>query len=106
MRKVYSCSSLIELSPFKFSLEAEGIKYLIKNEFSQGAVGELPPTESWPQIWVINDQDFDKAEQLCIEVESKQQESTSEWFCRNCDEINASSFEYCWQCQTLKPELP
>lgn len=104
MRKVYSCSNIIELSPYKFALEAAGIKYLIKNEFSQGAVGELPPAESWPQIWVINQQDADKAEQICSQVESKQQNSDIDWICHNCNETNASSFEYCWQCQTLKPE--
>lgn len=106
MRKVYSCSSLIELSPYKFALEAQGIKYLIKNEFAQGAVGEIPPTESWPQIWVMDDADFAEAEQLCAQVEQKQKETSSDWFCHSCNESNASSFEYCWQCQTLRPELP
>lgn len=104
MRKIYSCSNIIELSPYKFALEAAGIKYLIKNEFSQGAVGELPPTESWSQIWVINQQDADKAKHICSQVELKQKASDSEWLCSHCNETNASSFEYCWQCQTLKPE--
>lgn len=104
MHKVYSCSSLIELSAFKFALEAQGIKYLIKNEFSQGAVGEIPHTESWPQIWVINEEDVDRAECLCAEVEAKQKESAPDWHCGHCNEINASSFEYCWQCQALKPD--
>lgn len=104
MRKIYSCSNIIELSPFKFALEAEGIKYLVKNEFSQGAVGELPPTESWPQIWVIDEQDATKAEQICAVVEAKQRETDIDWYCPTCNERNASSFEYCWQCQTLQPE--
>ena len=103
MRKVYSCNSIIELQPYKFALKAKGIEFLIKNEFAQGAIGELPPTDALPQIWVLNDDDFALAEQLCIEVEQEQLQLSEDWRCANCDEINASSFEYCWQCQTIKP---
>ncbi len=104
MRKVYSCSSVIELSPYQFALDAAGIKYLIKNEFSQGATGEIPATESWPQLWVIDEQDFEKAQQLCTSVEAEQKQNNADWQCSNCNEINASSFEYCWQCQTIRRE--
>jgi len=103
MRKVYSCQNLIELSPFKFALEAKGIKFLLKNEFSQGAVGELPLNESWPQIWVIEEQDFEAAQHICQQVEAELKQSEQDWICSHCQETNASSFEYCWQCQTLKP---
>lgn len=103
MRKVYSCNSIIELAPYKFALAAEDIKLLIKNEFAQGAIGELPPTDALPQIWVLNDSDFEQAQQICIEVEKQQQQLSDDWLCVHCSETNASSFEYCWQCQTIRP---
>lgn len=103
MHKVYSCENILALGPYKFALEAAGIKYLIKNEYNHGAMGELPLNESWPQIWVLNNSDKESAANICQKVEKEQQNVDLDWLCSFCNEQNASSFELCWQCQALKP---
>ena len=44
------------------TLESMGIEALLKNSYLSGALGELPPTATWPEVWVINDDDFERAE--------------------------------------------
>ncbi|MGV6817838.1 MAG: putative signal transducing protein [Thiotrichales bacterium] len=46
------------------NLESEQIPCHIKNGFLTGALGELPPTATWPELWVIHDEDFAQASAL------------------------------------------
>lgn len=102
MKKVYSCSDHFQLSAFKTELDIADIRYLVKNEFSHGAVGEIPINESWPQLWVLNDEDQEEAKKLCLDLEKKLlQPLLTEWTCNFCGEVNVASFEVCWQCQAL-----
>jgi len=51
-------------------IEAQGINILIKNEFAQGAVGELSVTDSWPEIWVVNDEEYARTIEICWNCQS------------------------------------
>ena len=104
MRKVYSAENLIAINHFKFALDAAGIEYLVKNDYVQSSVGETPFNELWPELWVINNEEEEKARELCLSVEQQIKANNQEWFCTECGEKNASSFEFCWQCQTLAPD--
>jgi hypothetical protein len=101
MIKVYQCANSIELATFKDVMARNDINIFVKNEFIAGAIGELPFTEAWPEIWVLDHQDEDKAKQLCQQTEQEIQAPQQDWLCNNCGETNNSSFEYCWQCEQL-----
>ena len=45
MKKLISRSSLVELAPYEFGLNVEDIKFIRKNEYISGAIGELPFTD-------------------------------------------------------------
>ena len=64
MKKLTSAESIITINHFKNVLESEGIPCRIKNEHLGSIVGEMPFIEVWPELWVINDIDFDRARQL------------------------------------------
>lgn len=45
-------------------LEDEKIPYEVRNEGAAAAMGEIPFMECTPEIWVVNDDDLSKAEEL------------------------------------------
>ena len=50
MKRIYSEPNPIFIHQIKDLLEEKGIAAIIKNEFLSGGVGELPPTEVWPEL--------------------------------------------------------
>lgn len=46
------------------SLENEGVPCHLKNGFLTGAIGELPPTATWPELWLIHDDDYSRADAI------------------------------------------
>lgn len=98
MKKVTSCDSLVTINHFRNLLQAEGIPAVIRNEFLGGIVGEMPYQEVWPELWVRNDLDYDRAVQL-IDSETLLAESPAEsWRCPHCSEENEGQFAACWRC--------
>jgi hypothetical protein len=68
---------------------------MVKNEFASGGVGELAPFETWPEVWVVNDDDAVQARDL---LEQLQQTRDEEIVCPHCGERQSSSFKICWNC--------
>ncbi len=97
MKMVYSNESGFIVSNVKNLLELQGIKSIIKNEFAQGAVGEISAFDSWPEVWVTDDSDLNSALEVLKSMQSTQK--AVDWVCKNCSETNDASFEVCWQCQ-------
>ena len=99
MKKLTSSHSIVTINHFKNVLESEGIPCLVKNDILTGIAGEMPLTEVWPELWLINDIDFDRAQQLIDEAITD--ESPSEpWRCRKCGEENEGQYAACWNCET------
>lgn len=97
MKKVTSSESLITISHFKNVLESEGIEAFIRNEHLGSIVGEMPFQEVWPQLWVRNDLDYDRAVQLIDRAVTDESPAAS-WKCANCDAENEGQFAACWSC--------
>jgi len=96
MKKLTSAESLITINHYKNLLAAEGIPTEIRNEHLGSIMGEMPFFETWPQIWVINDLDFDRATQLITSVDSESPGAA--WRCKQCGEENEGQFAACWKC--------
>ena len=96
MKKLTSADSLITINHYKNVLAAEGIRCEIRNEFLGAVVWEIPWVEAWPELWVVNDLDFDRATQLITSVESES--PSASWRCRKCGEENEGQFAACWKC--------
>ena len=103
MKKVTSADSLVIISHYKNLLESEGIEAFLRNEHLGSIVGEMPFQEVWPQLWVRNDLDFDRAKQL-IDASIKEESPTDPWTCRKCGAENEGQFALCWQCQEPGPD--
>lgn len=99
MKKLTSSESLITINHFKNVLESEGIACRIRNEHLGSIVGEMPFVEVWPELWVVNDIEFDRAKQL-IDDAITEESPKAHWKCRNCGEENEGQFAACWNCGT------
>jgi hypothetical protein len=98
MKKLTSAESLITINHYKNLLASEGIPTEIRNQHLGSIMGEMPFFETWPQLWVVNDLDFDRATQL---IESSEAESPRDsWKCTECGEQNEGQFAACWNCGT------
>ena len=97
MKKVKSADSLILINHYKNVLETEGIACQIRNQHLGSIVGEMPFPEVWPELWVCNDIDFDRAEQLLGDAMTEESPA-SDWVCKNCGESNERQFAVCWNC--------
>ena len=101
MKLVYSHENQFIVGNIKNLIEAENINVFIKNEFAKGALGETAAFDCWPEVWVYDDEDYQKAIDVVASVEAKQAEI--DWVCHQCDEKNDPSFEVCWHCNNEMP---
>ena len=80
-----------------------GIACLVRNRHLAGGVGELPPNEVWPQLWVTDDDDIPAAERLIEELLGLHAEPAPDWRCPRCGETIEGQFAACWNCGAEAP---
>ncbi|MDH3688112.1 MAG: DUF2007 domain-containing protein [Gammaproteobacteria bacterium] len=97
MEKVYEAANLPEAHLILQLLEQEGIPARVFNENAQGAVGELPFTHTYPQIWLVREADLCRAREVLTHYEGRQIDY-GVTVCPHCDEENPANFELCWRC--------
>jgi hypothetical protein len=61
MKQVFVSQHLFEVEMCKERLEQAGISSLIKNQRTTGLAGEIPFTEVFPELWVVQDEEYDRA---------------------------------------------
>ena len=104
MKRLYCTADFVFLGYLRGVLEDAGIACHTKNEHLLGAAGDLPPTEIWPELWIINDGDWMRAsrfiETLSETLNAAQDERTP-WRCEQCGELLEPQFTDCWVCETV-----
>ena len=98
MKKLTSAESIIMINHYQNLLEAEGIPTEVRNQHLGSIMGEVPFFETWPQLWIVNDLDYDRATQLIDAVDAES--PTESWQCAKCGEENEGQFSACWNCGT------
>lgn len=104
MKKVTSSDSLITINHYKNLLTSEGIPAFIRNEYLGSIVGEMPFQEAWPQLWVKNNLDYDRARQLIDQASRPDESPTAAWRCKHCKAENEGQFGACWNCSKASTE--
>ena len=103
MKRVFGSHDSILIGQLKFLLEANHIACIHRNEFLQGGAGELPPTECWPEIWVVENDLCERARQLIDAFMEKPSGPQQAWSCPQCEEILEPQFSQCWHCGQQRP---
>ena len=106
MKKVFEYPTPLEVGLFDSILQSSGISTVIKNQNLSSLAGDVPFTTVFPELWVVDDNDYDQAVAL---LQSFQQErlapsTASDWTCAHCGESVPGNFDTCWHCET--PRFP
>ena len=103
MKQVFVSQHLVEVEMRKERLEQAGIRCMIKNQRASSLAGEIPFAEVFPEIWVLDDQDYDQARQLIEDETTLLPSNHSHWICPGCNERHENQFGACWKCGQDKP---
>jgi hypothetical protein len=105
MKRVHTTQDLAMLSHLKNALEACGIRCVIRGQHLLGGVGELPPIECWPELWVIDEEQTDEAQNLLRKLLYITGPTSRDWVCTGCGEEIPGQFTDCWNCGIARSEL-
>ena len=99
MKLIYTNIDRLMVWNVKNKLEMAGFDCQIRHEYAAGGAGDIAPIETWPEVWLENDCQFEKAKTYIEQQILISNQSEQDWYCHHCGEKNPSSFDYCWNCQ-------
>ena len=106
MRKVFEHPASHEVGHYESILQSHGIATFIRNQNVSSLVGEVPFTSAYPELWVVDNEDYDAAISLLSEYRrSLPAGLTSDWVCATCREAVPGSFSSCWNCNSSRPPV-
>ena len=97
MQRLYRAANLPEAYLLLHRLQHAGIEARVLNEHAQGGVGEIPFTHAYPEIWLVESADADRARSVVADFENRTA-SDAVVICRSCSEESPAGFEICWRC--------
>lgn len=100
MKRLYAAADLIEAQLLKDLLREAGIATDIFNQNARSGTGEIPFTHAYPELWLKNDYDQERARQIIDEYENIEIPA-GVTVCGSCQEENPRNFASCWQCGKL-----
>src|SRR3954447_22098833 len=103
MKQLYTAQNPLVISHLKNLLESGGIRCIVKNLYLAGAIGELPPIECWPELWVLDDLCYPEAKRLLERTLAPLRPVTGAWTCRKCGVEVEGDFSECWSCGGGRP---
>jgi hypothetical protein len=101
MKLIYTNENSFIVNNIKNIIENKNIEVFLKNEFASGGSGDLSPLDTWVELWVVRDKDYDQA--MAIINDFQNTGVSCDWTCLACGEENGEAFEYCWNCQSHCP---
>ena len=81
------------------ALEREGIHISLQRMFLTGGVGDLPPDQCLPEIWLTEPSQEARAREVLHALQNVPQRR---WRCV-CGELVEGGFEQCWNCGAMMP---
>lgn len=97
MLKIYSAATLPDAHLVCGLLGQAGIEARVFNENLQGGLGEIPFMHAWPEVWVMDERDVERAREV-IRLIERPAGCTGTVACPRCHEDNPANFQICWSC--------
>jgi hypothetical protein len=91
---------LLQVAHARNLLTVAGIASELRNQYSVGALGELPMLETWPQVYV---DDVDEYRALRALKLAANPSGGAPWTCDSCGERLEPQFTACWRCGAESP---
>ena len=98
MKRVFSSFNQTAVYHARNLLENAGIETFLRNTVLSSAMGELPPAECQAEVWVLNDADYNRAEEIL-----NRPVTGEEWTCA-CGEKLGAQFTQCWRCAAFRSD--
>jgi hypothetical protein len=102
--KVYSAPHPLVLENLRNVLQVEGISSEVRTPFLGAARGDIPATECWSELWILNDEERDRALRVIRAALEPAEQSGISWKCKNCGEEVEEQFGACWQCGVARSD--
>ena len=96
MKLIYTHENRIMALNIRNVLINHGFDVTLNNEFASSASGGLAPFDTWPEVWLLKDDDYDNAKKIIESISYNSIQAA--WECKKCQEENDESFDYCWKC--------
>jgi len=103
MRKIFVSHNLVEVESLKDLLEQAGIPSWIKNQRGSSLAGEVPFAEVFPELWILNEADYDAAREFVEDWHTATPAASTDWSCPGCGELHKKDFTACWNCGRDRP---
>ncbi len=100
MKRLQQAPNLVLATLWADMLSSVGLPATVQRMYTSSIVGELPPDQGLPEIWLQDGSQFDQARLLLKEW---QHLPHHHWACRACGEVVDGPFEQCWNCGALRP---
>ncbi len=100
MTRIYSTPNAPIAHLVRHALEGEGIAAEVRGETRAAFVGEIPPIETWVEVWVTED-DVALAAPV-VQTFITDDATPDGWTC-DCGEALDGSFGTCWSCGADAP---
>lgn len=102
MQRLCTSANLAEAHLLLHRLMRAGIEARVFNEHAQGGLGEIPFTQAWAEIWIMENTQVARARAILKEFEDSPVTLTAQQ-CGACGETNPPGFEICWYCGSALP---
>jgi len=99
MIRIQSSLNSTEIHNLKNVLESYGIACEVRGEFRRSAMGEIPITDSFVELWVIDDDQEEAARRILADAQTT---PVGLWTCSSCGEAVEEQFDQCWNCQASR----
>ena len=97
MVRIYSAATLPDAHLVRGMLVQAGIDARVFNENLQGGLGEIPFTQAYPEVWIVDERDLQRAREVIRQIERPALASES-MTCSRCLEVSPGHFQICWNC--------
>ena len=103
MIKIHSSVSSIDIHNLRNALESNGIRCEVMGEFRRTMMGEVPLSESFVELWIVDDAEETAAREI---IAGGLRPASGPWTCPNCGKSIDAEFDLCWHCQSERPVEP
>lgn len=100
MKRLTTAPNLVLATLWADLLRTAGFEIVVQRAYASGIAGEIPPDQSLPELWVADDDQWDRARAALVEV---CQPVAERWICPACGELVEGPFWQCWNCGADMP---